>query len=92
MRAFRTLVLVALLSGPAAAQQTATPPITTAAAITAASERDKVVCREGQPLMGSRFRGPRICKMQREWDDIRERARHSLAKFQLHGCSSGSCN
>lgn len=88
MRALGTLVLVALLGAPAAAQTAAPVPQPT----TASAALDKVVCREGQPLMGSRFRGPRICKTQREWDDIRERARHSLAKFQLRGCSSGSCN
>ncbi len=90
MRPFFTFLLALLLNGAAAAQQTDTPPATTAAA--PQSELDKIVCRDGTPIPGSRFKGPRICKTAREWEDIRLRARHDLAKMQIRGCSSGSCN
>jgi hypothetical protein len=92
MLRLRVLLLIALLGGPAAAEQAGTEPAPAQAAAAAPSELDRVVCRSGEPISGTRFKGPRQCKTQREWEEIRMRARHDLAKMQVRGCSSGSCN
>ena len=94
MRSFHAFAFAAFLSLPAAAlaQETAAPADPAAApAAKPSSDLDKIVCHEGEPVTGTRFKGPRICKTQREWDDIRQRAQHDLAKDQSRGCAALTC-
>ncbi|HWA91937.1 MAG TPA: hypothetical protein VG889_17995 [Rhizomicrobium sp.] len=94
MRSFHALVIVALLAAPTAAFAQETQAADPAAAPVAAptSDLDKIVCRAGEPITGTRFPGPRICKTQREWDDIRMRAQHDLARDQSRGCKALTCS
>ena len=61
---------------------------------------DAVVCRPPQQLPGQRLYGPKVCKSQREWDDLHRQGFDigpdgqsvvASEKFRtLHGCSSGA--
>jgi hypothetical protein len=64
-----------------------------APASTGTSDLDRMVCRSGRPLIGTRFPGPRICKTQRQWDSEMQTAQHNLSKDQIRGCDPNrGCN
>jgi hypothetical protein len=49
----------------------------------AKSDLDKVVCRAGEPITGSRLPGPRVCHTQREWNDIRQQSQAAVTRIQM---------
>jgi hypothetical protein len=55
-------------------------------------EAETLVCREGRAPIGTRFKGPRICKTQRQWDEEMHEEQHNIAKNQIRGClANGTC-
>ena len=62
-------------------------------------DADAVVCRPPQQLPGQRLYGPRVCKAQRQWDDLHQQGLDigpdgvsvvASEKFRtFHGCNSG---
>jgi hypothetical protein len=46
------------------------------------ADLDKIVCRAGEPVTGTRLGGPRVCHTQREWDQIQRDAQDSLSGVQ----------
>ena len=104
MQKFKVFVILvggALLSAPAWAQQTtpdspaapeATQPATaTVAAQPAAPAEDpnEVICRNGEPILGSRFPGPRICHTRKEWAQIQQDSQNTLVHQQMERSSNG---
>jgi cell division protein FtsN len=56
------------------------------------AEAETMVCRDPRAPIGTRFRGPRICKTQRQWDEEMHREQHNIEKGQNRGClNSGAC-
>ena len=90
----------ALMMSSAVAQQAA-PAATPDAAPQAtqqqgapADDPNEVVCRAGEPIVGSRFPGPRTCHTRREWDQIKRDSQDALFHTQMNrSCnqSSASC-
>lgn len=37
---------------------------------------DMIVCRTGDPVLGSQITPDRVCRTKREWDDLAERSKH----------------
>lgn len=82
-----------LLSSAAWAQQTTAPAPTPDAAPQAAPANDpnEVICRTGQPQLGSRFPGPRQCHTRKEWDQIRRDSQDALFHQQMQrSCNAGT--
>jgi len=62
-------------------------------------DADAVICRPPQQLPGQRLYGPRVCKPQRQWDDLHRQGLDigpdgesvvASEKFRtVHGCNSG---
>jgi len=63
----------------------------TAAATQAAPQDDpnEVVCKAGEPIIGSRFPGPRTCHTRREWDQIKRDSQDALFHQQMNRSASG---
>jgi hypothetical protein len=89
----------ALMISSAVAQQAA-PAATPQATQQQAAPTDdpnEVICRAGEPILGSRFPGPRTCHTRREWDQIKRDSQDALFHTQMNrACSSagsgpGSC-
>jgi len=65
-----------------------------------ASDADAVICRPPQQLPGQRVYGPRVCKPQRQWDDLHRQGLDigpdgesvvASEKYRtMHGCNSGA--
>ena len=100
------IIFAALLIGltlPAAAQaQSETEPAAKAAVPQPAhsgqaQDADAIVCRPPQQLPGQRLYGPRVCKPQRQWDDLHRQGMDvgpdgesvvASEKFRtVHGCN-----
>ena len=84
-----------LLSPLAMAQQAApdaTPAATPAAAPQApAEDPNEVICRTGEPILGSRFPGPRQCHTRKEWDQIKRDSQDALFHQQMQrSCNAGT--
>lgn len=62
-----------------------------------ADDPNEMICRAGEPIVGSRFPGPRTCHTRREWDQIKRDSQEALFHQQMNrACSStgsgpGSC-
>jgi hypothetical protein len=64
------------------------------------SDADAVICRSPQQLQGQRIYGPRVCKPQRQWDDLHRQGLDvgpdgdsvvASEKYRtMHGCNSGA--
>ena len=62
-------------------------------------DADAVTCRAPQELPGTRLYGPKVCKPQRQWDDLHRQGLDigpdgesvvASEKFRtVHGCNSG---
>ena len=80
------------LSSSALAQQTTTTPAATTTATTAdaapapqaapTEDPNEIICRAGQPVIGSRFPGPRICHTRREWHQLQQDLSISVGTVQ----------
>ena len=61
---------------PAAAQTRSDPDLTSKLVVAPPSlpgqsqDGDAVICRPPQELPGKRLYGPKVCKSQRQWDDL----------------------
>jgi len=49
------------------------------------SDQDKIVCRKGEPITGSRLPGPTVCHTQREWDQMRRDAQSTTTQMEMKG-------
>jgi len=67
----------------------ATPSPAPAGTQSAASDPDHVICRAGEKTTGSLLSTQRVCHTQREWDQMREQARHNLEMQQNRGMEAG---
>lgn len=98
-KVFAILVGSALLSAPAWAQQTtpdspAAPEAAQPAAMAAqpaapAEDPNEVICRNGEPILGSRFPGPRTCHTRKEWAQIQQESQNALVHQQMERSSNG---
>lgn len=96
MRAAYVAAMAALVMSPAFAQTTApaqtpgaAPQATTAPA--PADDPNEVICRAGEPVIGSRFPGPRQCRTRKEWDRIKQESQEALFHQQMQrSCNAGT--
>jgi hypothetical protein len=50
-----------------------------------------MVCRAGEPIVGSRFPGPRVCHTRKEWDQIKRDSQEALFHQQMErSCNAGT--
>ena len=59
----------------------------------AGARRDpnEVICRAGEPIIGSRFPGPRMCHTRKEWDQIKRDSQEALFHQQMQrSCNAGT--
>ena len=79
-------VLAQDASAPAAA-----PAPSAAPAMQAAPQDDpnEVICRAGEPILGSRFPGPRTCHTRKEWDQIKRDSQDALYHQQMERSANG---
>ena len=64
----------ALAAAPAAPATQAAPQ----------DDPNEVICKAGEPILGSRFPGPRTCHTRRDWDQIKRDAQAQLYHEQLN--------
>lgn len=82
--------VVALLMSPAIYAQTTTPAAQAPQAAPA-DDPNEVICRAGEPIIGSRFPGPRQCHTRREWDQIKRDSQEALFHQQMQrSCNAGT--
>jgi len=56
-----------------------------------ADDPNEVICRTGEPVLGSRFPGPRVCHTRKEWDQIKRDAQEALFHQQMQrSCNAGT--
>lgn len=81
-----------LLSPMALAQQApATAPNAAPQASTPVDDPNEIICRAGEPQLGSRFPGPRQCHTRKEWDQIRKDSQDALFHQQMQrSCNAGT--
>lgn len=79
-------VLAQATSTPAAAPTTPAAP---AMQPTPHDDPDEIICRSGQPELGSRFPGPRTCHTRREWDQIQRDSQSALFQQQMERSANG---
>jgi hypothetical protein len=86
--------IAAFLVSSALYAQTATTPSAAPQATQQAAPTDdpnEVICRAGEPIVGSRFPGPRTCHTRREWDQIKRDSQEALFHQQMErSCNAGT--
>jgi hypothetical protein len=106
MRKAQAILLLIFLPLPALAQaqsnvSPALPSLTSGGAGEKnTSDADAIYCRPPQQLQGQRIYGPRVCKPQRQWDDLHRQGLDvgpdgesvvASEKYRtFHGCNSGA--
>ena len=106
MRKAQAILLLIFLPLPALAQAQSTvspalPSLTPGGAGEKnTSDADAVYCRSPQQLQGQRIYGPKVCKPQRQWDDLHRQGLDigpdgesvvASEKYRtFHGCNSGA--
>ncbi|HKD23410.1 MAG TPA: hypothetical protein VKB71_15445 [Rhizomicrobium sp.] len=94
-KVFAILVAGTFLSAPALAQQTtpdaapAAAPATTAQPAAPAEDPNERICHNGEPILGSRFPGPRVCHTRKEWAQIQQDSQNALYHQQMERSSGG---
>ena len=89
---YKAILLASSLAGlvvtgvttAALAGDTGTPAMSTSEP-SATVDPDKIVCRAGAPVTGTRLGPKRECATQREWDERRDQAQKDLMNSQSHG-------
>jgi hypothetical protein len=71
---------------PAAAPPPAAAPSVQAAP---ADDPNEVICKKGEPILGSRFASSRTCHTRKEWDQIRKDSQDALYHQQMERAASG---
>ena len=102
MRQAQAILLLLFLPLPALAQVQTTialPNLNVQTDKGSPTDADAVYCRPPQQLPGQRLYGPRVCKPQRQWDDLHRQGMDigpdgesvvASEKFRtMHGCNSG---
>ncbi len=46
------------------------------------NDPDRIVCKSGEPLVGSHLPGPRVCHTLKEWDTIAHQNQQNLENAQ----------
>jgi Spy/CpxP family protein refolding chaperone len=96
LKAAYSAALAALLVSSAVYAQT-TPPVTSNAPAQAtqqpapADDPNEMICHAGEPIIGSRFPGPRTCHTRKEWDQIKRDSQEALFHQQMErSCNAGT--
>jgi hypothetical protein len=74
-----------VLASAAMADAAAPAPAPAAQPTNTLSDPDKMVCRSLAPATGTRIGARRVCRTQREWDDIRVQSQKETDKMQNTG-------
>ena len=87
-------ILILLASAPLAAAfaadaTTPTQAPTPSATTPPADDPNTVICRHGEPVLGSRLPGPTQCHNKREWDARRQRNMDTLTRLQTDSGAGG---
>ena len=77
----------ALAQDAPAAAPPAAAPATQAAPV---NDPNEVICHAGEPILGSRFPGPRTCHTRKEWDQIRKDSQDALYHQQMERSSNAA--
>ena len=56
---------------------------------TAPHDAGKIVCRHLAPPTGTRLGTRRVCRTQKEWDDIQQQQQDETSKLQIRGLTTG---
>lgn len=92
-RVFLAAALGGLLMSTAAtfAQQTTQPAAPAAQTLPQQETEDpnEVICKAGEPIVGSRFPGPRTCHTRREWHQIQQDSQNALFQQQMERSAPG---
>jgi hypothetical protein len=78
---------VAIAQGAAA--PAAAPATAPATQPSPQEDPNEIICREGQPELGSRFPGPRQCHTRKEWDQIKRDSQDALMHQQMERSANG---
>lgn len=84
-----------LMSSASALAQTTTGDAATAAQAAPAEDPNEIVCKAGEPVLGTRIPGSRICHTRKQWAQIQFDSQQALQQQQMQrsfnaGSSSGS--
>jgi hypothetical protein len=100
MRKAQAILLLIFLPLPALAQAQSTIAPPNLNVQTDQGSPDAIYCRPPQQLQGQRIYGPRVCKPQRQWDDLHRQGLDvgpdgesvvASEKYRtMHGCNSGA--
>jgi hypothetical protein len=87
----QTTPATAPATAPTAAPATTAQPAatTTAATVAPGEDPDERICRSGEPILGSRFPGPRVCHTRKEWAQIQQDSQNALYHQQMERSSGG---
>ena len=68
----------------ATATSATTPSTAPSLSTTAPAQNDPnaVICRKGEPPIGSRIPGPSVCHTRAQWDAMRQQSREDTMKLQ----------
>lgn len=88
---FAALMGGLLMSSASVLAQDASAPAAAAPAMQAAPQDDpnEVICRTGEPQLGSRFPGPRTCHTRKEWAQIQKDSQDALFHQQMERAANG---
>ena len=90
---FASVVGALMMSSASVFAQDAAPANTAAAApATQAAPQDdpnEVICHSGEPILGSRFPGPRTCHTRKEWAQIQRDSQDALYHQQMERSANG---
>jgi hypothetical protein len=78
-----------LMSSASALAQNAPAPAAPATQAAPADDPNEIICH-AEPILGSRFPGPRTCHTRKEWDQIRKDSQDALFHQQMERSSDGS--
>ncbi len=78
------LSLAGLLLSPAVtlAQDTTAPTSPAATTPAPGDDPNEIVCRRGEPVVGTRLPGPRVCHTRKEWKDIQYQTEKNIEQMQ----------
>jgi Spy/CpxP family protein refolding chaperone len=88
---FAAMIGAAMMISSAYAQDAAPAAAPAPAAQPAAPAEDpnEIICHAGEPIVGSRFPGPRICHTRKQWDQIKQDSQEALFHQQMERSANG---
>lgn len=75
-------------AAPVAPAHPATPEVVKVVA-PPQDDPNEVICKSGEPVIGSRFPGPRTCYTRREWAQVRKDSQDALFHQQMERAATG---